>query len=128
MDPHHPLAGTGFGDNRSPQTDLLIEEYGRAYVDTMLGVVSGPFGRAAPGAALAARAPGGLFTRGVARVLQAESGRALFGKGGLLNSNPYVRIGLGRRGGESVFRIAIGETGSVKLDLVVFGRLGKAGP
>lgn len=41
MDPRHPLAGTGFGDNRSPQTDLLIEEYSRGYLETALGVAGG---------------------------------------------------------------------------------------
>ena len=31
--------------------------------------------------------------------------RALFGKGGKLNSGPNFRIGIGREGGSSVFRI-----------------------
>lgn len=33
-------------------------------------------------------------------------GRFLFGKGGLLNRGPNLRIGFGRKGGERVFRIA----------------------
>ena len=41
MDPRHPLAGTGFGDNRSPQTDLLIEEYTKGYLETAVGVAGG---------------------------------------------------------------------------------------
>jgi hypothetical protein len=45
----------------------------------------------------------------------------IFGKGGLLNSNRYLRIGVGRKGGESVFRIG-GEwierlTGQKHIDL-----------
>ncbi|MEP7009932.1 MAG: RHS repeat-associated core domain-containing protein [Acidobacteriota bacterium] len=36
----------------------------------------------------------------------AAVGRALFRKGGILNSNRYLRLGYGRRGGERVFRAA----------------------
>ncbi len=42
---------------------------------------------------------------GFAGALKATPG-ALFGKGGLVNSNEYLRIGVGRKGGERVFRIA----------------------
>jgi hypothetical protein len=36
----------------------------------------------------------------------AALGRKLIGKGGLLNSNRYLRVGLGRNGGLKVLRVA----------------------
>jgi len=33
-----------------------------------------------------------------------------------------------RKGGESVFRIAIGPTGRIKIDIVNFGKIPKRGP
>lgn len=53
-----------------------------------LGIVSGPTGRASVGSSL------GLL------------GKKLFSKGGTLNSNRYLRIGFGRKGGVQVFRVA----------------------
>jgi len=38
-------------------------------------------------------------------------GQLFFGRGGILNSNRYVRIGLGRAGGHRAFRIALGGKG-----------------
>jgi hypothetical protein len=64
----------------------------------------------------------------VARTTAQRTVRFLFGKGGLLNRNPYLRIGLGRKGGESVFRVAIGRTGRFKIDLINFGKISKVGP
>ena len=57
----------------------------------------------------------------------ARLGRSLFGKDAILNSNRYLRIGYGRRGGEKVFRVAgelvrlVAENG--KLDIWRIGPL-----
>jgi RHS repeat-associated protein len=61
------------------------------------------------------------------RALATKLGTQLFSKGGLANSNRFFRIGLGRSGGESVLRIAIGRTGRFKLDLVNLGLIPKVG-
>lgn len=51
-----------------------------------------------------------LTASGAARGVAAAGGRSgiyrsVFGKGGALNSNRYLRVGNGRRGGEKVFRV-----------------------
>jgi hypothetical protein len=51
MDPRHPLAQTGFGSNRSLQTEALIEETAKGYAGAALGVAGGPLARGAPAAA-----------------------------------------------------------------------------
>jgi hypothetical protein len=71
--------------------------------------------------------PGGPVAKATKGLVGTRAGRFLFGKGGVLNSNRYVRVGIGRRGGESVFRIAIGRTGRFKLDIVNFGQIPKGG-
>jgi hypothetical protein len=68
-------------------------------------------------------APGGRGAKAAKALLSTKAGRALLRKGGVLNRNPYVRIGVGRRGGESVLRIAFGRTGRVKIDIVALGDL-----
>lgn len=50
-------------------------------------------------------------------------GKGLFGAGGLLNSNRYLRIGMGRNGGDRVFRIAGDLLGGKHIDLWNFGPL-----
>jgi len=62
MDPRHPLAQTGFGDNRSLQTEALIEAYGEAYAETVLGVAGGPAARGATTAARGALNSGRFLT------------------------------------------------------------------
>jgi len=83
-----------------------------------------PFQTGSPGELFV---PGGAAARGVKALVGTRAGRFLFGKGGALNSNRFVRIGIGRRGGESVFRIGIGRTGRFKLDIVNFGKIPKGG-
>ena len=40
------------------------------------------------------------------RALTSPVGNLFFGKAGILNTNPYLRVGLSRKGGQLVFRIA----------------------
>jgi len=47
-----------------------------------------------------------LTPAGVLRPVGAWAGRYVFGKGAILNSNRYLRLGLGRDGGQSVVRLA----------------------
>lgn len=39
-------------------------------------------------------------------LLAAQVATRVFGRGGLLNANRYLRIGIGRHGGDKVFRVA----------------------
>jgi hypothetical protein len=84
-----------------------------------------PFQAGSPGELFV---PGGAAARGLKAVVGTRAGRLLFGKGGALNSSRFVRVGIGRKGGESVFRIAVGRTGRFKLDIVNFGQIPKGGP
>ncbi len=79
---------------------MLFEETGKAYVETVLGVAAGPLARGAP-----------TGLKGLAT--STTLGQKLFARGtGILNSNDYVRIGMGWKGsakaGQEVFRLAIG--------------------
>lgn len=51
------------------------------------------------------------------------AGTKAFGRGGLLNSNRYLRIGISRKGGDKVFRITGDWLGGRHYDLWNFGPL-----
>jgi len=59
--------------------------------------------------------------------MAAATAPKLFGKGALLNANRYLRIGVGRKGGEKVFRIAGDVVKKVKknghIDIFKMGKL-----
>jgi hypothetical protein len=87
-------------------------------------------GRAAVAGGRAAAAAGAEVAgaaANLARTAARGAGTFLFGRGGLLNSNRYLRIGVGRKGGEKVFRIAghlaSRVTGRAHIDLWRMGRL-----
>ncbi|MFO1511506.1 MAG: hypothetical protein U1F83_01100 [Verrucomicrobiota bacterium] len=75
-------------------SDLLAAAYGRAYVDLALFATGE-----------------GAAAKGIPSL-----GRKLFGGGGWLNSNRYLRIGFSRDGGRKVFRIAGDWIGKIKKD------------
>lgn len=73
------------------------------------------------GAAVGGKSGKAMFEAG-ADGAQAAATKA-FGKGGLLNSNRYLRIGIGRKGSDKVFRITGDWLGGRHYDLWNFGPL-----
>jgi len=105
IDPRHPLAQTGFGrstyEDPTGATQALGEAYLRAYGELALGVAAGPLARGALSVDAATAAAGGVASEGI---IATRGFRFFFGRSGILNSNQYLRIGLGRDGGNLVFR------------------------
>jgi hypothetical protein len=79
----------------------LIDAYVEGYAETALGVAAGPLARGALAVDAATAAGGGVASRGL---ISTQGFRFFFGRAGILNSNQYLRIGLGRDGGNLVFR------------------------
>src|SRR5690606_1822372 len=75
--------------------DMWVSEEG---LDSAGMVLTGAAVTGVGAIAIEAASPGAAF-------VAARGGRYFFGKGGLLNRGPNLRIGLGRDGGNSVFRI-----------------------
>lgn len=68
--------------------------------------------------------PGGAGARAAKALVTTREGRFLFGRSGVLNRG-RVRIGVGRKGGNLVFRTKIGggKQARFKLDIVEIGKL-----
>lgn len=80
-----------------------------------------PLRAGSPGELLA---PGGLGAKVIRGVVGSRVGSLLFGRGGVLNAG-RVRVGVGRKAGRLVFRVAIGggKQARFKLDIVEIGKL-----
>jgi RHS repeat-associated protein len=93
------LAGQGgdCADPRCYQLGAIVDDF---YGDPILASIAG-----SQAAGMVMLAGGAVTEIWPAAVGGARLGRVLFGKGGLVNSNRYLRIGFGRYGGVRVFRI-----------------------
>lgn len=89
------------------------------------GVISAGLGVVAAVNRIANQVGAGLYN--LARTT--AIGRRLFGDGGRLNSNRYLRIGMGKHEGRRVFRVAVGSPGwgkpfPLKWDIYKGARIG----